>query len=57
MCVIDRRKKHEDSFIQYVRKIFRKNNISYPLIRTRTCTYKGVRNVTFLENFADVLNE
>ena len=25
------------SFIYYVRKIFRKTNISYPLIRTRTC--------------------
>ena len=27
-----------------------------PLIRTRTCTYQGVRNVTFSENFAYVLN-
>ena len=45
------------SFIQYVRRIFRKTNISYPLIRTRTCAYQGVRNVSFLESFAYVLNE
>ena len=25
--------------------------------RTRTCTYHGVRNVSFSENFANVLNE
>ena len=29
------------------RQIFRKTNISYPLIRTRTCVYQGVRNVRF----------
>ena len=33
-------------------QIFRKTNISYPLIRTRTCVYQGVRNVRFLENLA-----
>ena len=27
------------------RQIFRKTNISYPLIRTRMCAYQGVRNV------------
>ena len=27
------------------------------LTRTRTCAYQGVRNVSFLENFAYVLNE
>ena len=32
------------------RQIFRKTNISYPLIRTRTCAYQGVRNVPFSEN-------
>ena len=32
------------------RQIFRKTNISYPLIRTRT--YQGVRNVCFSENLA-----
>ena len=42
--------------IKYVRKIFRKNNISNPLIRTRTCAYQWVRNVIFSENFAHVLN-
>ena len=34
------------------RQIFRKTNISYPLIRTRTCAYQGVRNVLFSENLA-----
>ena len=30
------------SFIQYVRKIFRKTNNSYPLIRTRTCEWTKI---------------
>ena len=46
----------QGSSIEYARKIFRKTNISYPLIRTRTCAYQGVRNVSFSENFAYVLN-
>ena len=29
---------------------FLKTNISYPLIRTPTTAYQGVRNVHFLEN-------
>ena len=37
--------------------MFRKTNISYPLIRTPTCAYQGVRNVSFSENFAYVLHE
>ena len=37
-------------FNYYVRKIFRKTNISYPLIRT-------VRNVNFSENFANVMKD
>ena len=32
------------------RQIFRKTNISYPLIRTDTFVYQGVRNVHFSEN-------
>ena len=32
-------------------------NISYPLIRTRLCGNQGVRNVSFLDNFAYKLNE
>ena len=32
------------------RQIFRKTNISYPPIRTRTFAYQGVRNVRFSEN-------
>ena len=39
-----------------VRKIFRKTNISYPLIRTCTCAYQGIINVSFPENFVYVLN-
>ena len=33
-------------------QIFRKTNISYPLISTRTCAYQGVRNVRFSEILA-----
>ena len=44
------------SSIKYVRKIFRKTNISNPLIRTCSCAYQGVRNISSLENFAYVLN-
>ena len=44
------------SSIKYVRKIFRKTNISNPLIHTRTCAYQRVRNVSFSENFAYILN-
>ena len=36
---------------------FLKNSYSYPLIRTRTCTYQSVRNISFSENFANVLDE
>ena len=39
------------------RQIFRKNEHFLPLIRTRTCTYQGVRNVSFSENFGNVINE
>ena len=42
--------------IYHLRKIFRKTNISYPLIGTRKCEYQGVRNLSSLENFAYVLN-
>ena len=34
------------------RQIFRKTNIFYPLICTRTCAYQGVKNVCFLKNLA-----
>ena len=33
-------------------KIFRKTNISYPLIRTRKCAYQEVRIISFSENFS-----
>ena len=38
-------------------KFSEKTNISYPLIRTRKCSYQGVRNVYFTKNIAYVLNE
>ena len=33
-------------------QIFRKTNMSYPLIRTRACAYQGVRNICFSENLS-----
>ena len=36
---------------------FRKTNISYPLIRSRTCEYHGKRHVNFSEIFTYVLHE
>ena len=33
------------------RQIYRKMNISYPMIRTRACVYQGVRNSCFTENW------
>ena len=38
-------------------KIFRKTNISYPRIRTPTCAYQRVRNISFSENFSNILKE
>ena len=46
---------YKGSFIQYVRKVFRKTNISYLLVRTRTFVCQEVRNVSFSKNFAYVL--
>ena len=37
-------------------KIFRNAIIFYPLIRTRKSTCRGVRNFSFLERFAHILN-
>ena len=37
-------------------KMFQKNNISYPLTRTRTCGFQGVGNVSFSGNFVYILN-
>ena len=45
------------SSIWYMGKVFRKTNISHPLIRTCKCEYYGVRNVSFSENLAYLLNE
>ena len=44
-------------FNYYVRKIFRKTNIFYPLIPTRACAYQWVKNISFSDNFANVINE
>ena len=45
------------AILLYVRKFFRKTNTSYPLVCTRMFAYEGVRNVSFSENFAYILNE
>ena len=46
------------SDIQDAHKILRKTNISYrALIHTPTCPYHGVRNFSFSETFAYVLND
>ena len=54
ICVVKFVRNH--SFSTYT-KFLRKTNISYPLIRTRTCAYQGVKNVSFSGNLAYVLNE
>ena len=38
-------------------KFSKKINISYPLIRTHTCVYQGVRNVSYSENLEFIKNE
>ena len=43
------------SFSTYAK--FSERLTSSPLIRTRTCACQGVRNASFSENFAYVLNE
>ena len=45
------------SCIYCVHKIFRNTNISYPLIRTLSCAYQGVRNASLSENFVNAINE
>ena len=42
--------------IYYLCKSFRKTNISDPLIRPSSCAYQGVKNVSFPEKFAYLLN-
>ena len=37
--------------------MFLKTNIAYLLIRTHTCAYQGVKNVSFLGNVVYVLYE
>ena len=37
------------------RQIFRKTNIFYSMIRTRTCAYQGVKNIHFSENLVSFL--
>ena len=45
-------KSQNGCFKKTKRQIFRKTNISYPLIRKRMCAYQGVKNVRFLEKLA-----
>ena len=44
-------------FIYYNRKIFQTASISYPQIRTRSCAYQRVRNVSISETFANAINK
>ena len=37
--------------------MFRKTKLSYPLKRSRTGAYQGVRSVSFSEKFVCVLND
>ena len=46
---LDAFKSTDHSFSAYA-KFSEKTNISHPLIRTQTCTYQGLRNVSFSEN-------
>ena len=55
-CICKGTWKCKGSSTMYVHKISQKSNISNPLIHTRTCAYQGVRNVSFSENLAYVLN-
>ena len=45
-------KNFRESSIYYALEIFRKTNISRPLIRTRMCVYQVMRNVSFLGNLS-----
>ena len=50
---IDRKTFSHKTKENIARQIFlKKPNISYPLIRTRTSSYQGVRNARFSENLA-----
>ena len=53
---LDAFKASDHSFSTYA-KFSKKTIISHPLIRTRTCTYQTLRNVSLSENFLYVLNE
>ena len=47
---------HKGSFIYYVRKIFQITNFSYPLIHTPSCAYQEIGNVSFSQNFPNLVN-
>ena len=47
---------HRDHSLITYAKFSEKHKISYPLIRTHSCAYQRVRNDSFLEDFAYVLN-
>ena len=46
-----------DHFFSTFTKFPEKLTFLTPLIGKGTCAYQGLRNVSFLENFANVLNE
>ena len=43
---------NKGSSIYYIHNIFLKTNISYPLISTPTCALKGIRSISFPEDFS-----
>ena len=48
---------NKDHLFSMFAKFSEKLTFLYPLIHTRTCAYQGVRNVSFSENFANVIDE
>ena len=47
---------HREHSVSTYAKFSKKTNISYPLMRTHTCAYQGVRKVSFLENNTYTVN-
>ena len=57
VSIVKYRQVNRDHLFGTCAKIFRKTNISYPLMCTCTSVCQGVRDVSFSENFAYALNE
>ena len=57
LILLSNKKFYGDYLFSRFAKFSETFNISYPLIRTCMSAYQGVRNVSFSEYFANVLNE